>query len=371
MSSSLFPAPTARRKYPVEFKAGRMIRDGNTKWLKPDERKGLVYMDQRDEQLMHFCWKDRKTNTVEEDLIIFPEEAEFIRVEQCTTGRVYLLNFKSSSQKLFFWMQDVKDDKDEDHAAKINRLINDPQGGLAESRQQSGSGALGSPFRSMDDLAGFSNMNQEDLLQLLQGHGAFGLSGLPIPSTTPANEPQSTTVPTSEPSSSAPQTSDNSSVTPEQLGNLRNILSRIQIPEGSRQPDINLADVLTPAAIGPLLSNPDISSALFPHLPQNLERTPEELREVIHSPQFSQALQLLSIALQSGQLGPLLTSLGLDSSTGTGVEAFLRAIQEQATRQRDDGENNNNTNSSSNNNNNNNNNEDNPEDHSGDRMDED
>ena len=72
-------------------------------------------------------------------------------------------------------MQDAKEDKDEENVAKVNRLINDPQGGLAESRQQSSGGQLSSPFQNMqniDDLAGFG-MDQEQLLQLLQGHGAF------------------------------------------------------------------------------------------------------------------------------------------------------------------------------------------------------
>ncbi|CAG8567501.1 4368_t:CDS:2 [Racocetra fulgida] len=292
MSTSLFPAPVPRRKYPVEFKAGKLKREGTSNTLKADERKGCV----GDDSLMHFYWKDRKTGTVEDDLIVFPEEAEFIRVEQCTTGRVYLFNFKSSSQKLFFWMQDAKDDKDEENVNKVNRLLN----GLTESRQQgtSSTGPLGSPFRTMDDLSGFE-VDQEQILQLLQGHSAFG-------------EPQSTTAATSEAGSGA-QTSENM-LTPEQLGNLRNILSEIQVP------DVNLIDVITPSYISPLLNDPEIA-------------TPEELREVIQSPQFAQALQSLSIALQSGQLGPLLTQLGLDPSAGR-VEAFLRAIQEQVSRQR-------------------------------------
>ncbi|CAG8436946.1 13889_t:CDS:10 [Rhizophagus irregularis] len=337
MATSLFPTPVPRRKYPVEFKAGKLKRDGNTNWLKADERKGLVYMDQGDDQLMHFYWKDRKNNAVEDDLILFPEEAEFIRVEQCTTGRVYLLNFKSSSRKLFFWMQDAKDDKDEENVAKVNRLINDPQAGLAESRQQqSSAGQLGSPFQNMqnmDDLAGFG-MDQEQLLQLLQGQG-FG--GPPFTSTTPA-EPQSATAATSEAGSGVQTTESNLGFTSEQLGNLRNILSGIQVPEGTRQPDVSLVDVLTPSAIGPLLNNPEIAS---------------ELAAVIQSPQFAQALQSLSIALQSGQLGPLLSQLGLDPSAGNGVEAFLRAIQEQANRRHRDHE------------------DENTEDHSGDRMEED
>lgn len=40
MATSLFPTPVPRRKYPVEFKAGKLKRDGNTNWLKADERKG-------------------------------------------------------------------------------------------------------------------------------------------------------------------------------------------------------------------------------------------------------------------------------------------------------------------------------------------
>lgn len=349
MATSLFPTPVPRRKYPVEFKAGKLKRDGETNWLKPDERKGLVYMDQGDDQLMHLYWKDRKSNVVEDDLILFPEEAEFVRVDQCTTGRVFLLNFKSSSLKLFFWMQDAKDDKDDENATKVNRLINDPQGGLAESRQQSNAGQLGSPFQSMDDLAGFG-MDQEQLLQLLQNHGGFNA---PFTSTTPASEPQSATAATSEAGSGVQATDSNFGFTSEQLGNLRTILSGIQIPEGTRQPDINLNDVLTPSAIGPLLNNPEIASALFPHLPANIERSPEELTAVIQSPQFAQALQSLSVALQSGQLGPLLSQLGLDPSAGNGVEAFLRAIQEQAGRRQRDHE------------------DENTEDHSGDRMEED
>lgn len=40
-----------------------------------------------------------------QDLIIFPDDCEFKHVPQCKTGRVYLLRFKSSSKKFFFWLQ--------------------------------------------------------------------------------------------------------------------------------------------------------------------------------------------------------------------------------------------------------------------------
>lgn len=90
-------------KHLVEFRAGRMtLKD---KMVEPDKRKGFLYLYQSDDSLIHFCWKDRTTGVVEDDLIIFPDDCEFVKVSQCTTGRVYVLKFKTSSRKLFFWMQ--------------------------------------------------------------------------------------------------------------------------------------------------------------------------------------------------------------------------------------------------------------------------
>ncbi|CAG2104433.1 unnamed protein product, partial [Medioppia subpectinata] len=98
-----------RSQYLVEFKAGKMTQTGST--VSPVKgRKGLVYLHQSsDDQLMHFCWKDRQTGHIEDDLIIFPDEAEFKRVTQCTTGRVFVLKFKPSSRRFFYWSQEPKE----------------------------------------------------------------------------------------------------------------------------------------------------------------------------------------------------------------------------------------------------------------------
>ncbi|KAL3889120.1 hypothetical protein ACJMK2_001475, partial [Sinanodonta woodiana] len=61
------------------------------------------------------------------DLIIFPDDVEFKHVTQCTTGRVFVLKFKSSTRKFFFWMQEPKTDKDNDHCKKVNDFLNNPQ----------------------------------------------------------------------------------------------------------------------------------------------------------------------------------------------------------------------------------------------------
>ena len=73
--------------------------------MSPDKRKGLLSVYQSDDMLMHLTWKDRGTGTLEDDLIIFPDDCEFQAVPACTTGRVFALKFKTSSKLMFFWMQ--------------------------------------------------------------------------------------------------------------------------------------------------------------------------------------------------------------------------------------------------------------------------
>ena len=48
----------------VEFRAGKMTVKG--KMVHPDTRKGLLYVHQSDDSLMHLCWKDRTKGTVED-----------------------------------------------------------------------------------------------------------------------------------------------------------------------------------------------------------------------------------------------------------------------------------------------------------------
>ena len=94
--------------------------------MSPDKRKGRVSVYQSDDQLMHLTWKDRGTGTLEDDLIIFPDDCEFLAVSACTTGRVFVLKFKTSNKRMFFWMQEPKSDKDEEICKKVNDSLNNP-----------------------------------------------------------------------------------------------------------------------------------------------------------------------------------------------------------------------------------------------------
>ena len=66
VGGALFGNSAARTqsKNLVECKAGKMSLKG--KMVHPDKRKGLLYVHQADDTLMHFCWKDRQTGTVED-----------------------------------------------------------------------------------------------------------------------------------------------------------------------------------------------------------------------------------------------------------------------------------------------------------------
>ncbi|GAA5800643.1 hypothetical protein HPULCUR_006079 [Helicostylum pulchrum] len=351
---SLFPtAPT--ETHLVEFNAGKCIVEDS--WIKPDTRKGKLYMDQGDDQLLHLYWKERKNNsTPEDDMIIFSEEAEFSKVEECTTGRVYVLKFKTSNETHFYWMQNKNEDNDHALVERVNELISDPETNMNISSELDESASHDELMRLLNDAESQDpNLTPENLLQFLnsmnnnmdtqddEDDDAFEVNtppatrtSAPAPvaaaaatpaTTTPAVAPAAPAVPVAETPNGQQQSN-------EQLDQLRQILANIQPAEGSKP--ISLSEVLTSQSLTPLLNDPEMCASLFPFLPEGSERSAEEVRQVVRSPQFSQALQSLSAALATGQLGPLLSQLGLDPSAGNSVESFLIAVGEQAKQKKND-----------------------------------
>uniref|UniRef100_A0A8D0ERK3 Adhesion regulating molecule 1 n=1 Tax=Strix occidentalis caurina TaxID=311401 RepID=A0A8D0ERK3_STROC len=359
-SGALFPSlvPGSRgssSKYLVEFRAGKMSLKGST--VTPDKRKGLVYIQQTDDSLIHFCWKDRTSGNVEDDLIIFPDDCEFKRVPQCTTGRVYVLKFKAGSKRLFFWMQEPKTDKDEEHCRKVNEYLNNPPMPGALSGNASGGhelSALGGEG-GLQSLLG--NMSHNQLMQLIGPTGLGGLGGLgaltgpgldvcraavtpsstsstrvtPAPSVPAA---ASVTSPSPVPSSGNGTSSATSPTQPIQLSDLQNILATMNVPSGAGGQQVDLATVLTPEIMAPILANAEVQERLMPYLPsgESLPQTAEEIQNTLTSPQFQQALSMFSAALASGQLGPLMSQFGLpaeavDAANKGDVEAFAKAMQ--------------------------------------------
>lgn len=106
---------------------------------------------------------------LEDDLIVFPEDFEFKRVPQCKTGRVYVLKFKTSTRRMFFWMQEPSEDKDDELCRRVNDVMNNPPTGNSSSS----SGRDGNDLQYM-----LNNMSQSQLMQLFGGVQMGGLSSL-------------------------------------------------------------------------------------------------------------------------------------------------------------------------------------------------
>ncbi|XP_064888466.1 proteasomal ubiquitin receptor ADRM1 isoform X2 [Columba livia] len=349
-SGALFPSlvPGSRgssSKYLVEFRAGKMSLKGST--VTPDKRKGLVYIQQTDDSLIHFCWKDRTSGNVEDDLIIFPDDCEFKRVPQCTTGRVYVLKFKAGSKRLFFWMQEPKTDKDEEHCRKVNEYLNNPpmpgalggnaSGGHELSALGGGLGALTGP--GLASLLGSggpptsssSSSSRSQSAAVTPSSTTSSTRVTPAPSVPAA---AAVTSPSPVPSSGNGTSSATSPTQPIQLSDLQNILATMNVPSGAGGQQVDLATVLTPEIMAPILANAEVQERLMPYLPsgESLPQTAEEIQNTLTSPQFQQALSMFSAALASGQLGPLMSQFGLpteavDAANKGDVEAFAKAMQ--------------------------------------------
>ncbi|XP_046383888.1 proteasomal ubiquitin receptor ADRM1 homolog isoform X2 [Ischnura elegans] len=320
----------------VEFKAGKMTQKG--KMVHPDKRKGLLYVYQSDDSLMHFCWKDRQTGAVEDDLIIFPDDCEYKRVNQCTTGRVYVLKFKSSNRNFFFWMQEPKTDKDDDHCRRVNEMLNNPP---TPGSQRSGGGT---PDGDLQNL--LNNMSQQQLMQLFGGVGQIGglgslLGTMSRPSSSQAS--RSTSGGTSGASASSSTSSVTPTVTttsaqPSATSNTQSTTAPMDTSTAavdSSSASVDLSSALSSESLQAALANPAIVRELQTHLPaiSGSELQPsEQLRATLHSPQFQQALGMFSTALQSGQLGPVVQQFEVGDEAVTAaeqgnVEAFVKALQ--------------------------------------------
>ena len=100
MSSSIFGAPQpAASNVLLQMKAGKLTQSGTT--VTADPRKGLLLLQKSDDDLMHLIWKDRSSNTVEDDLIIFQGDATLKHLPQCKTGYAMLLEFTTGRKSLF------------------------------------------------------------------------------------------------------------------------------------------------------------------------------------------------------------------------------------------------------------------------------
>lgn len=174
-------------------------------------------------------------------------------MSQCTTGRVYVLRFKPSSRRFFYWMQEPKDDKDEEYCNKINEYINNPP---APGSRGTGSGGL-SPASALADLSSLpdgdlqgllNNMSPQQLMSVLGGVGgmssAASLASLLGAATTRSPSNVSTPAPQTPTTTPAVVSAANSEssipTTPAiQLSDLQSIISGLTVAQQSKDSELN------------------------------------------------------------------------------------------------------------------------------------
>mmetsp|Transcript_9052 Transcript_9052/g.16978 ORF Transcript_9052/g.16978 Transcript_9052/m.16978 type:complete len:201 (-) Transcript_9052:1912-2514(-) len=147
----------------LQFKAGKLNAKpkGNKKFdVEADPRKGLLVLSRNADGTTSLHWKVRATNSIEDDILVFPENQTFAKVETGRANdRVYLLQFKASSRRFFFWMQDPKAETDAENCRKLNEYMTNPQ-----QARPTGSGAL-------------SDTDQNALMQFLSNFGGGAGTG--------------------------------------------------------------------------------------------------------------------------------------------------------------------------------------------------
>jgi len=264
----------------LEFKAGRMIKNGNT--VTADTRKGLIQI-LSDGALTHFTWKTRDIDAKNEvDRALIKNEVSFKKSSQAAS-RVYILHF-TTDEKLYFWMQEPSTDKDEEYCTLINELINEAEGNAMEDIQP--------PILKNQTPLNNSNTNS-------------------------ANN-QSTGV-----------------LRFDQFQQLLKSLPQYQQQEMGP----NLSTIIDPDAILPILQSPYVQEKLLPYLPAEIRST-QELFEMIHSPQFLQTLETFGTALQGGQIDEMIRQFGLNPNIAntdrSGIEGFLEALQKSIQKPKDD-----------------------------------
>lgn len=307
---------------------------------------------------------------VADDLIIFPDDCEFKKVEQCKDGRVYVLKFKSSNRKLFFWSQEPSTDKDDEMIRKVNDLLN--------NTSTSGGGAGGREGSDVQYL--LNNMSQQQLMSLFNapigdlssllgtinrsGTSSSNRTATATPLTrgaaaaaatavqTPANtvQPSTPKAPKKEKiseGSTSEATSDSSRVL---LSELQNYLSGINTgASAAPKHHVDLtASINSSTNFDSILSGPELDR-LSAHLPiidedgKSLDvfSKKQQLKDTLASAQFQQALSMFSTALQSGQMGPVVSQfkLGDDAVSAAfsgNLELFVKALEKTAVKETDD-----------------------------------
>ncbi|PGH21485.1 hypothetical protein AJ80_03153 [Polytolypa hystricis UAMH7299] len=378
----------------ITFKAGACELDTSVSppRVKPKPTPGYVYLYPEDD-LLHFCWRPRSAplDDPELDLVMVPSDGTFTPYkpttaesrssdDRPTNGRIYALKFSSSSQRYLFWLQSKSQDEGGNPAyfssrdLKLGQIVNtllqgeeiDVQEALANLPRESGGD--GDDDETMEDVEGTDHNSGHQ--RHASGGAGPGATGGDV-----REEGQESREGGADGGRAA--TEDPSSVVQNLLRSLQ-----AQSSEAAEDPFTTLSDLLPPSSTLPLIESADVNTLdhLLTFLPPSLlflaqgtdevpnaEAKPETtqaamqalsldqkkdiLRKVLRSPQFSQSLGSLTVALRDGGLPSISDALnikvenggfmrrgGVPLGGGDAVRVFLEGVKNHVKekRERDD-----------------------------------
>lgn len=345
----------------VKFKAGRCeleplsgAQEGSFN-VTPIKRKGEVQVVRNDEGMTQFLWKDRTTQQVDPacDHLVFPGDAKFEKISTGRDGdRVYSLQFTANaSRRFFFWMQDKDDGKDEENMKAVNTHLNrtgdsgegdsippgatPEQAAMMQNLMLFGQGGPGAAGGAASGEGGASSANapagQVSLADLQSVMASLGMP--PTSAGAPAAAAPAAAAPAAAAPAAAASPGAGGSLTAADLQ-----AAMMGISTGARRGTplelvLSADDVLSSG----VLDDPQVQERLLPLLPEE-QRNPSELRSLVRSPQFQQALGSLSSALHNpDNFNSVFANFGLNPTAGAsamasgdGTGALLAAIEEQA-----------------------------------------
>jgi len=388
-ASSISNSRESEGKPILEFKAGKLTtaRQPNGKYLvSPDQRRGTISLSWHTAPsststsasstadangMLKFEWIDRRTRTTVDSHTIFPEDnVTYSRVD---TGhpkdRVYLLQFGTSTERIFFyWMQDKEEgNQDEDNCVKINTYVLDPNEAkcAANGDKSSTSSAEGERGRLVRlNLSGLEGggLDNDAFMQIIQGANSTNDDSTGI-SRDEGNESSAVTTASVNPESTTTSTGNNSTSaansTPSKqsqgkkntsggltLCDLQGAMAALATKGSPAAKGSPLDQNVTPEPVlsSGILNDQAVKSRLISLLPEN-QRTEEHLMENLRSPQLVQCLESLVASVGKGDvLNSLLVNFQQSSSHDEVTEmvgvnplhSFLECVSKTVEKRKED-----------------------------------
>jgi len=183
----------------LSFKAGKMTAaiQSNGKYLvSPDQRRGTISLSWQPSSssssstsssssnagMLKFEWTDRRTRTTVDSHTIFPEDN--VTYTKVDTGRqkdrVYLLQYGTNTDRLFFyWIQDKEEGNEDEHnCVKINMYAVDPNEARSAANVGTTDSSIGTGSTGDDEGESASGASSATSNRTGSRSGGLNMSGL-------------------------------------------------------------------------------------------------------------------------------------------------------------------------------------------------